>query len=139
MLGDICKMVQQKVPDSPSTMEAPIQPYTDQFPLWGIQKQEALALQASANKPHRNQQENLWHSFSRTPSLTESSMIRRKLPTPSFSLGWEREDWNICLVFRLFKRLSKGLKGQKLALPKYKCWMEWLPMGTSENKTNSLN
>lgn len=45
-------------------------------------------------------------------------LIRRKLPTPSFSLEWEREDWNICLAFRLFKGLSKGLV---YVLPTSKC------------------
>ena len=48
----------------------------------------------------------------------EYHVTRRELLTPIFSLGWEREDWNICLTFRLFRGLSKGLVS---LLPESEC------------------
>lgn len=40
--------------------------------------------------------------------------IRRKHSAHSFSLGREREKWNVCLTFQLFGKLPKGLSSVSL-------------------------
>lgn len=104
----------------------------DQFPLREIQKQVKRLLHPSTKPVTKKSVGKCMALILQSPFSQQSVVTRRELLTPIFSRGWEREDWNICLTFRLFRGLSKGLVS---LLPESECWTGiGAKLGASENK-----